>query len=34
VLATTVIAMRTSNSRGETQPALNDSQLERAEELV
>jgi predicted MFS family arabinose efflux permease len=34
VLATTVIAMRTNNSRGETQPALDDSQLERAEELV
>jgi MFS family permease len=34
VLATTVIAMRTSNSRGETQPALDDSQLERTEELV
>jgi hypothetical protein len=34
VLATTVIAMRTNNSRGETQPELDDSQLERAEELV
>ena len=34
VLATTVIAMRTNNSRGETPPELDDSQLERAEELV
>jgi hypothetical protein len=34
VLATTVIAMRTNNSRGETQPALDDSQLEGVEELV
>jgi hypothetical protein len=29
-----VIAMRTSNSRGETQPALDDSQPEQVEELV